>query len=53
VELSKYVGFCLEDGRKFRLNEVFEIEVNVDLDLLSVSDLTRPIYFNDGTIYAG
>jgi hypothetical protein len=29
VELSKYVGFCLEDGRKFRLNEVFEIEVNV------------------------
>jgi hypothetical protein len=34
VELSKYVGFCLEDGRKFRLNEVFEIEVNVDLDIL-------------------
>jgi hypothetical protein len=37
----------LKDGRKLALHQVFEIEMNVDLDLLSVSDLARRIYFDD------
>ena len=50
--VEKIRRLCLEDGRKLHLNWVFEIERNVGSDLLSASNIARPIYFSDGAICA-